>query len=676
MTSAPRFEARVARNALEVVERELSLGPAIVEAHRARLAALGFADDAALVVVAPVRSARRRRCRSRRRARRRLSATSCWSRTRRTSTSRRLSDAGSRRRAQTPTMRMLIESERSRQGDDWRSTSRPRGRSCPTRFVTKDALVQGDRRVPTESSTTPRRASPAALDAAGVEPGAKVALYLYNCPEYLVAQFGAFKHRAMPVNVNYRYLDDELAYLLDDSDAEVLVFHSSLGDRVGRVRDRCAKPEAPRRGRRRRPAPRRLGPVRRARGGHEPQPRKARSGQDLSMLYTGGTTGMPKGVMSRQGPYIEGIYRASALLVGFGDVPTERRADRRDRHEWPRRRPHVAIPCCPLMHGTGLGICAMPALLRGGTIVLLEQRTFDPTRCGRLCRARAGHGDRHRRRRLRASDAARARGARARRSCPTTRRACSDIVSAGTIWSAEIKDALGKRLDARLIDMLGSSEGGIYAVSSAGRDAPRGDGPVLAVAGARSVSPRTGATSCPGRGSRASSRAASNAFGYYKDPEKTARTFREIDGRSYVLTGDWATVEADGGSPCSDAARTASTRAARRSSPRRSKRRSSATPTSTTAWSSACPTSGSGSASWRSSARRARRRRAARTSASGFARRCRTSRSRSPSSCWPGAPCAERQGRLRVGEGRGAQAGRVSPGAPLRRAAGTESRGP
>ncbi len=59
-----------------------------------------------------------------------------------------------------------------------------------------------------------------------------MSLYLYNSPEYLIAQHGAFKTRAVPVNVNYRYLDDELAYLIDNSDSEVLVFHTSLGDRV------------------------------------------------------------------------------------------------------------------------------------------------------------------------------------------------------------------------------------------------------------------------------------------------------------------------------------------------------------------------------------------------------------------------------------------------------------
>ena len=93
--------------------------------------------------------------------------------------------------------------------------------------------------------------------------------------------------------------------------------------------------------------------------------------------------------------------------------------------------------------------------------------------------------------------------------------------------------------------MLGSSEGGIYAVSSAGRDAHVATAR-FSCPPAQGCSPRTTATWCRAPASRACSPRRRTASAYYKDPEKTARTFREIDGRSYVLTGDWATVEANG----------------------------------------------------------------------------------------------------------------------------------
>ena len=81
----------------------------------------------------------------------------------------------------------------------------------------------------------------AALVAAGLGPDSKVGLYMYNGNEYLEAQYGTFKMRGVAINVNYRYLDEELWYLLDNSDAEALFFHTSLGDRVGRVIERLPK---------------------------------------------------------------------------------------------------------------------------------------------------------------------------------------------------------------------------------------------------------------------------------------------------------------------------------------------------------------------------------------------------------------------------------------------------
>ena len=75
--------------------------------------------------------------------------------------------------------------------------------------------------------------------AAGLGPGSKVASYLYNGNEYTEGVYATFKMRGVPVNVNYRYLEDELVYLLDNSDAEALLFHGSLGDHVAKVRDRA-----------------------------------------------------------------------------------------------------------------------------------------------------------------------------------------------------------------------------------------------------------------------------------------------------------------------------------------------------------------------------------------------------------------------------------------------------
>jgi 3-oxocholest-4-en-26-oate---CoA ligase len=80
----------------------------------------------------------------------------------------------------------------------------------------------------------------AAFTAAGLQPGSKVGLLLYNGPEYYEGFLAALKARMVPININYRYVDDELVYLLGDSDAEALIFHASLGDTVGRVAGRVS----------------------------------------------------------------------------------------------------------------------------------------------------------------------------------------------------------------------------------------------------------------------------------------------------------------------------------------------------------------------------------------------------------------------------------------------------
>lgn len=142
----------------------------------------------------------------------------------------------------------------------------------------------------------------------GLKPDAKVALFSYNNPEYLEAQFGIFKFRGVPINVNYRYFETELVYLFDNSDAEALVFQAQFADRIAAIRDQLPKVKL-------------FLEIDDGSGGHlegalnyedairdtAPMPRIERSEDDIYMLYTGGTTGMPKGVMYRHGDFSEGL---------------------------------------------------------------------------------------------------------------------------------------------------------------------------------------------------------------------------------------------------------------------------------------------------------------------------------------------------------------------------------
>ena len=169
------------------------------------------------------------------------------------------------------------------------------------------ALVQGERRRTWREFDERASRLAGAFRALGLGPDSKVAFYLYNSNEYLETLFATFKLRAVPANVNYRYTSDELAYLLDNSDAEALVFHGSLGERVDAVRNPQLRVRAAVQvddG-----SPLVDGALRYEDliPAHEPMERIERSGDDLVFLYTGGTTGMPKAVIWRH----EDLFAAS-----------------------------------------------------------------------------------------------------------------------------------------------------------------------------------------------------------------------------------------------------------------------------------------------------------------------------------------------------------------------------
>src|SRR5258708_23414800 len=168
------------------------------------------------------------------------------------------------------------------------------------------ALVQGARRVGWGRFDDRAARLAAALTAAGLRPGSKVASYLYNSNEYSEEVYATFKMRCVPVNVNYRYLEDELAYLIDNSDAEALLFHGELGDRVAKIHEQARNVKAwiqiddgaPRQDF--------ATLYEELLAAHDRMPRIERSGDDLYFLYTGATTGMPKGVMWRNQDLIKG----------------------------------------------------------------------------------------------------------------------------------------------------------------------------------------------------------------------------------------------------------------------------------------------------------------------------------------------------------------------------------
>ena len=385
-----------------------------------------------------------------------------------------------------------------------------------------------------------------ALVDAGLQPQSKVGLYLYNSNEYLEAQFATFKFRGVPVNVNYRYLDEELLYLLDNSDAEALFFHSSLGYRVARVVDRLPKlkllVEVSDDGEHHVVT---AIPYNTLLADYDPMPRITRDEDDIYMLYTGGTTGMPKGVMYQMGSLVEGFVNGGLAFIGMTPPAeiSQLGTTVRDAHASGIRP--ITIPGCPIMHGTGMWIGAMMPQSGGAHVITLQKRSFDAHEMFQVVQEKKATlavvvGDSFVKPMIRALDEAIAKGT------PYDASSLKMIASSGVMWTSEVKEALLDRIEhVVLLDAMGSSEGSMgTSISMKGLPPKTAK---FAVAPTTKVFTDDDREVVPGSGEIGKVAAGGAVpLGYYKDPEKSSKTFRTINGVRYSFPGDMATVEADG----------------------------------------------------------------------------------------------------------------------------------
>ncbi len=381
---------------------------------------------------------------------------------------------------------------------------------------------------------------------AGLKPGSKVGLLLYNCSEYYEAFLAALKMRMVPFNINYRYVGAELAYLLENSDCEALVYHRSLAGVVDEVLpgaplvklalevdDGEGKAHASR-------------DYEAALVAATPAPRIARAPDDYHLMYTGGTTGMPKGVICEVTPWTTGLVAMFAKNVLGIDPPPADLPQLLGTVKVLRSRGVVPVimPSSPLMHTAGLAN-SLPFQLLGGRCVTLPNKTFDPMEIWRTVAservmATVIVGDAFARPMLAALDEAKARGETLDLS------SLKIVISSGVLWSKGVKEQMLEWLDATLIDGVGATEGPMALQISRrgqagatarfiplaetrlfaedGREIPKGsDEPGLIAAGGPAL-----------------------PAGYYKDPEKTAKTFRIVDGQRLAFIGDWGSWNPDG----------------------------------------------------------------------------------------------------------------------------------
>jgi len=376
----------------------------------------------------------------------------------------------------------------------------------------------------------------------GLKRDSKVAFYCYNGPEYLEGQFAAFKIRAIPANVNYRYLDEELAYILNNADAEAILFDSSLTERVDSVRSRCPK----------------LKVFVRIGGGssedwitdyeeavnNDTLPRIERSGDDLWFLYTGGTTGSPKAVMWSHAGLLGGMAETFRSL-GEKIPENSEEAGSIAKRVTSEGKEIRQLCAAPLMHGTS-SLTALSTHTHGGLVSTLSSRTFDPRELWEMvekCKITMLTivGDAFARPMIEELENSFA------NDTAWDITSLRLVMSSGVMFSAPLKERLLDLHSCTILDALGSSEGtgmGKQVTSRRRKDTGTarfflGEHTRVLTENGEEVEPGSNMTGKLALGYPL-------PVGYYKDPEKTEATFPTINGRRWSIPGDWASVEKDG----------------------------------------------------------------------------------------------------------------------------------
>ena len=407
-----------------------------------------------------------------------------------------------------------------------------------------DALICGEDVVSWKSYDSRSSKVASALINAGLGANAKAGLYLNNSNEYLIGQNAIFKIGGVPINVNYRYVEEELIYLLDNSDAEAVFYHACYSSRIKQIAKSLPNIKAW---------------IEVADGNkshfsdciryeeilndYPPMERIERDPETIYMLYTGGTTGMPKGVMYKQGEFLTFLFR-TLKAMGY-DVPedlSELEASilaSKTNDEFIK-----SLVGCPLMHGTGMWLGAFLPLLLGGTVITTSNLGFDPDKLWAQVQDKKATnivivGDAFAKPMLDSLDRAK------NSNNPYDISSVKVIISSGVMWSAEVKQGLLSHHNMSLMDTMGSTEGGIGS-SVTTRENPSetakfaiNPGVIILADDGEILEPGSDKIGLIGTSGLVPT-------GYYKDEKKSAETFKEINGTRYSFPGDYAKLESDG----------------------------------------------------------------------------------------------------------------------------------
>jgi len=381
------------------------------------------------------------------------------------------------------------------------------------------------------------------LRSRGVGKGSHVGLHLWNGAEFVESMLAVFKLRAVPININYRYVEDELRQLCTNADLAALVSQTDFLPAVESVEKSCktletvvlvggaaegATPNAAH-----------FAYERCIERGSPARDFPKRSGEDLYIIYTGGTTGAPKGVMWRH----EDVFFAGLQGGNAGGAPIERAAQLADNVREGRVMALRMLPAAPFIHGAAQWACLI-CFFSGGTVVLQPGRSFSAARILELV------GEEKVQTITLVGDAMARPLLEELTSAPERYdlQSLFVIASAGAVLSPVVKERFRAILPSvMMVNSFGSTEAGHQGSGMPGYDLGTDGRPSFMMDASsavldderRRIEPGSGKVGWIARSGRV-------PLGYYKDPDKTAARFVTLEGRRWVLPGDRAMVEADG----------------------------------------------------------------------------------------------------------------------------------